>query len=71
MAIIKKHEFKTMDGKVLNTKLTELEMELMKLNAKVAVGTNPENPIKIRVVKRTIAKILTKLNTKNKEVVNK
>jgi len=41
-----------------------LNKELIKLNAQVATGTRPENPGRIREIKRTIAKLLTKKNTK-------
>lgn len=41
----------------LKAKLTELQKDLMKDNAQVATGTLPKNPGKIRVTKKTIAKI--------------
>lgn len=67
MVIIKKHELNKMDEKVLVSKLEELRKELMKLNAKIAVGTAPENPKKISEIKRTIARIFTKLNINKKK----
>ncbi len=41
----------------LKSKLTELQKDLMKDNAQVASGTLPKNPGKIRLTKKTIAKI--------------
>lgn len=40
-------------------KLHELKIELMKLNAQVAIGTNPKNSKQIRDIKRTIARMET------------
>ncbi|MEW6063195.1 MAG: 50S ribosomal protein L29 [Nanoarchaeota archaeon] len=67
MAIIKKNELKGMSTDLLNSKLEELKKELIKINAKRAVGTVPESPGKIKEIRRTIARILTILKTK-KEV---
>lgn len=41
----------------LKSKLTDLQKDLMKDNAQVASGTLPKNPGKIRMTKKTIAKI--------------
>jgi len=45
-------------------KIVELKKELMKLKSQVARGTPPENPGKIRSLKRNVAKILTMLSKK-------
>ncbi len=63
MAIIKKNEMVQMDEKTLNDKLRELSKELIKINAQIAMGTIPENPGKIKEIKRTIARIKTMQNT--------
>jgi len=68
MAIIKKYELKTMSKDGMNNKLTELRKELMKLNAQVAIGTVPENAGKLKVIKKTIAKLNTKLTEVNKKI---
>ncbi len=39
--------------------LRDARLELIKLNAQVATGTPPENPGKIKELKRTIARIKT------------
>jgi large subunit ribosomal protein L29 len=59
MAIIKLNEIKQMNEKALADKLDELRNELISINAQVAMGTLPENPGKIKEIKRTVAKILT------------
>ena len=48
-----------MNEKALEDKLNELRNELISINAQVAMGTLPENPGKIKEIKRTVAKILT------------
>ena len=59
MAIIKTKELRAMDEKTMSNKLAELRDELISINAQVAMGTVPENPGRVREIKRTIAKILT------------
>jgi len=68
MAILKKSEIKQMNTTVIPEKITELKKELMKLNAQVATGTRPENPGRIREIKRTIARLLTKKNKPKEEI---
>lgn len=48
----------------LKAKLEELYKELMKENAQVATGTVPKNPGKLKVAKKTIARIRTILAEK-------
>ena len=48
-----------MDEKSLSSKLFELRNELISVNAQVAMGTLPENPGRIKEIKKTIARILT------------
>ena len=43
----------------LKNKMQELYKELMKDNAQVAIGTIPKNPGKLRLAKKTIARIKT------------
>tara|TARA_Y100000310_G_C20552540_1_gene748842 strand:- start:848 stop:1060 length:213 start_codon:yes stop_codon:yes gene_type:complete len=63
MVIIRKNEMVKMDKKILNDKLRELNKELIKINAQIAMGTVPENPGKIKEIRRTIARIKTMQNT--------
>ena len=67
MAIIKKNEFEQMNEKTLNEKLIEMKKELMKYNSQRSSGTPPENPGRVSEVKRTIARIYTKLGQKKPE----
>lgn len=64
MAIIKKNEFGQMNEKSLNDKLVELKKELMKYNSQRSSGTPPENPGRVKEVRKTIARIYTKLSQK-------
>ena len=62
MAIIKKSELKSMKEQQLKERLNDLKKELIKINAQVAMGTVPENPGRVREVKKTVARINTLLN---------
>lgn len=66
MAIVKKSELKNMNEAQLKTKLKDLNIELIKINAQISSGTAPQNPGNVREIKKTIARILTKLNEKTK-----
>ncbi len=66
MSVLKKSELKGMSKENMNVKISEMRKELMKLKSQVARGTPPENPGKIRALKRGIARILTKMNQKIK-----
>jgi large subunit ribosomal protein L29 len=59
MAIIKIKELRSMDEKTMSNKLAELRNELISINAQIAMGTVPENPGRVKEIKKTIAKILT------------
>ena len=61
---IRKNELKNMSRENMKIKIVELKKELMKLKSQVARGTPPENPGKIRSLKRNVAKILTMLSKK-------
>lgn len=66
---IKNKEIQQMEKAQLESKLKELKKELMKINTQKSTGSNPENPGKIKQIKKTIARMLTTLNSKNwKEV---
>lgn len=42
-------------------KLIELKKEMIKVNAQIAIGTVPENPGRIKEIKKTIARLNTLL----------
>ena len=71
MAILKKTELKQLNKKTAEEKLNELRKELMKANSQVSMGTMPENPGRIREIKRTIAKLIILIKEKNKQEVSK
>lgn len=50
----------------LEKRLMELRKDLIKVNAQVAVGTTPKNPLQIKNNKKTIARILTLLEKRRK-----
>ncbi|MBD3312088.1 50S ribosomal protein L29 [archaeon] len=57
--IIKKSELKEMSLDKINEKIIELRKELMNARAKSASGVAPDNPGKVKEIKRTIARMLT------------
>lgn len=67
MAILAKNDFKQMNETQLNEKLLDLKKELMKINTQISTGTTPENPGRVKDVKKTIARIITALSTKKKQ----
>ena len=60
-------EIRNMDKASLNEKLIELKKELVKVNAQVAIGTALKNPGQVRVIKKTLARILTLSSEKEVE----
>ena len=61
---MKVKELRALGEPELKNKMTELYKELMKDNAQVATGTIPKNPGKLRLAKKTIARIKTLLAQK-------
>lgn len=68
MAILRSDEIRDMDSKELDEKVAELRNELLRERSKVASGGAPENPGRIKEIKRTIARILTIENMRTREV---
>ncbi len=69
MAIVKRKELNEMKTDDLKKRLVELKLELSKSRAQIAVGGSAQNPGRVRELRRTIAKMLTKLNKKPEEKV--
>ena len=67
MAIIKKNELKQMKEDQLKEKLKELRKEMIKINAQRSSKTVPENPGRVKEIRRTIARLLTRLHSLPKE----
>jgi large subunit ribosomal protein L29 len=55
----------------LQARLVELRGELAKERSLVASGTRPENPGKIRQLRRNVARVLTVLNERQRTEVKK
>ena len=63
MAIIRKNELKQMKREDIESKIKELRKEMIKINAQRSSKTLPENPGRVKEIRRTIARLLTKLHT--------
>lgn len=59
MAIIRLSDMRKMKPDDQESKLIELRMELARLRATQAMGGTPENPSRIRVLRKTIARLIT------------
>lgn len=64
---IKSKELRKLDNKELDKRLLEMRKDLLKINAKIATGTTPENPSMVKNLKKTIARIHTIKTEKNKK----
>ncbi len=62
MAILRPNDIRKAETKELLGKLEELKKELIKLNSQKSTGSVPENPGKIKEIKKTLARIYTLLN---------
>ena len=51
----------------IQERMKELRKELIKLNSQRSTGTTPEKPGRIKQLKKTIAKMLTELKSKENE----
>ena len=60
--IIRKSEIKSMSLNNLKNKIKELRMELIKSRAKSSSKTPPDNPGRVKHIRRTIARMLTEIN---------
>ncbi len=67
MAILRVDDIKDMSYEDIVSKKNELRFELAREKALLATGSAPENPGRIRELKRTIARINTMLNQKQKD----
>lgn len=68
---MKKSELKGLSKSETEKRILELKTELMKLRAQVSRGTPPENPGKIRAIRRNIARMLMYENQKATEAAKK
>ncbi len=54
-------ELRKLKKEELETRLDQLRMELIKINAQISTGTPPENPGQVKNTKKTIAQVHTLL----------
>ena len=59
MAILRSKEVRKLSDKDFESKFAEIRKELLKLRAQKSAGSTPENPGKIRALRRTIARMVT------------
>ena len=57
-------ELKALSEQDRKTRASELKKELMQAKAQIATGTSPKNPGRIKIIKRTLARIYTLANQK-------
>jgi len=50
----------------IKKKIEEIKRELMKQNAQIASGTVPTSPGQVREMKKTVARLVTELNQKER-----
>lgn len=67
MAILRSNEIWEMEIEEIQEKLIELKVELNKTVSKGAAAGVIDNPGQVRELKRTIARVLTIMNEKEKE----
>jgi len=70
---MKAKELRDMSNEDLKNKIKELKRELMNDYAQISAGTPPKSPGMLKQRKKTIARILTIINSRKleKEVVDK
>jgi len=56
---MKAKELRALSRKDLRKKLEELRKDLIKENSSIATGTTPKSPGKVKNMKKTIARIMT------------
>jgi len=59
VAILRSEEIRDLSDEDMEEKIKELRDELLREKSMIASGGAPENPGRIREIKRTIARILT------------
>ena len=66
---MKKKDLKKTSPAELKKRLEELKKELMKYNAQISTGKVTESPGKVRLIKKTIARLNTFLNIKRNQKI--
>jgi len=68
---MKAKEIRSLSEEDMNSKVLDLQKELIKLNAQVATGTQIKNPGLLKKTKKTIARLKTILQEKKLGVKTK
>ena len=68
MALIKKNEFRQMTEQQLRSRLVEIEKELLKLNGQRAMHTTLESPGRVKLIRKTRARIFTRIHELKNQV---
>ncbi len=61
---MKTKELKSKSKEELESQLTELRKELIKLNTQVATGTTLKSPGQVKKIKKNIARLITTIKAK-------
>ena len=67
MAILRSEEIRDLSIEEMKERVRELKNELLRERAIIASGGAPENPGRIKEIKRTIARILTIMAERSKK----
>ena len=67
MAILRSEEIRNLSNSELDEKMDDLKLELAKEKGKIAVGGFPENPGRLKEIRRTLARIKTIKNEKEEQ----
>ncbi|MDY6776921.1 MAG: 50S ribosomal protein L29 [Candidatus Nanohaloarchaea archaeon] len=67
MAILRTEEIRDMADEELEEKLEDLNLELSKEKGQIEVGGFPEDPGRIKEIRRTIARIKTVMGEKERQ----
>ncbi|MFB6076437.1 MAG: 50S ribosomal protein L29 [Candidatus Aenigmatarchaeota archaeon] len=67
MVILRPEEIRDMDDEEIKERMDEFKLELSKEGAQVDIGGIPENPGRIKELKRTIARMLTILHERKEQ----
>ncbi len=59
MVILRADEIRNLDRSEIDEKVNDLKLELAKERGKIAVGGFPENPGRLKEIRRTLARIKT------------
>ena len=70
MAILRRNEIRGMKDQAIEEKMVEIQIELAKEIGKIKVGSFPENPGRVRELRKTVARILTIMKERNKNKMN-